>query len=471
MSTTPSIPDAGSDASSCSGPPAAETTPSQRSSNSEDERVASPQLAPSEGAVTVPAVPSHGGGGREGGKAVWQPDSEALDCNDCKRKFSFTRRRHHCRSCGLIFCHACSRGVSKLPGYRYPVRVCTGCKQRLEQYEQEKWSKWEKVVEYDILLFLGEGAFGKVYRVKHKTTGMEHAMKVIEKSKLRTSQARAAMQGEKLLLQTLSHPYIVRLHRSFQTHDKLFLLMDYLPGGDCYYLMTRLRFPEEVVRIHTAQITLALSYLHSLNIVYRDLKPENCVLDRQGFIVLTDFGLAKEYDDEGYKGSQVGTPDYWAPELFRSEKYNFAVDFWALGCLIYELITGKHPFMDDKGVVTRAKVLHEEPNLRHRSVRISPACEDLVRKLLVKIAGERLQTLAGMKAHPWLQGLDWQKIYDRAVPVSQAWRRPVVTIGGFDPAYTSQKPEIRPSTPTSTREETFQDFTWQEDRSAMFIHQ
>eukprot|EP01004_Peranema_trichophorum_P007663 NODE_6438_length_885_cov_57.087927_g5845_i0.p1 GENE.NODE_6438_length_885_cov_57.087927_g5845_i0~~NODE_6438_length_885_cov_57.087927_g5845_i0.p1 ORF type:complete len:253 (-),score=32.81 NODE_6438_length_885_cov_57.087927_g5845_i0:126-827(-) len=221
--------------------------------------------------------------------------------------------------------------------------------------------------------------------------------------------------------------------------------------------MTRARFPEDVVRLHSSQIALALDYIHQQNIVYRDLKPENCVLDSRGNMVLTDFGLAKEIDEGGYRGTQVGTPDYWAPEMFRGLKYGKAVDFWALGCLIYELITGKHPFLDEKGVVPQYKVLEEEPNLRHKSIRISEACDQLVRLLLTKSADDRLQTLTGMKQLAWYSSIDWEAVYRREVPIPGNWKPP--TGDAFDPCFTSQAPVIKPSTSPG---ENYAGFTWQE---------
>eukprot|EP00667_Euglena_gracilis_P008147 EG_transcript_8246 len=377
----------------------------------------------------------------------WQPDAEAVVCNGCHRAFKFHRRRHHCRKCGLVFCHPCSRHTALIPKwFKELVRVCGQCKVDVEKEEQEKLAKWDRVAEYEILVFLGEGAFGKVYKVKHKETGEISAMKVVEKSKLKTMQAKSAMSEEKLLLQTLDHPYVVRLRKSFQTHDKLFMIMDFLSGGDCYYLMTQSKFPEAVVRIHAAQIALALAYCHGKSIVYRDLKPENCVLDSQGNMILTDFGLAKETDGEECRPAQVGTPDYWAPEMYRGQPYGKAVDYWALGCLIYELITGRHPFLDARGTVSAQKVMEEEPNLRHKVTRISPQLDNLLRRLLEKNPERRLQSLEEMKAHPWFAGIDWDLILQKEkVEMPGGWRPP--TASGFDPDFTRQQPIINPSTP------------------------
>jgi len=380
----------------------------------------------------------------------WQPDADALTCNGCHRAFKFHRRRHHCRRCGLVFCHPCSRHTALIPKWfkDVAVRVCSQCKVSLEIEEQEKLAKWDRVAEYEILVFLGEGAFGKVYKVKHRESGEIYAMKVVEKRKLKTNQAKSAMSEEKLLLQSLDHPYIVKLRKSFQTHDKLFMIMDFLAGGDCYYLMTQAKFPEAVVRIHAAQVALALAYVHAKTIVYRDLKPENCVLDARGNLVLTDFGLAKEMEGEGdsCRPAQVGTPDYWAPEMYRGQAYGKAVDYWALGCLIYELITGRHPFLDSRGTVSAHKVLEEEPNLRHKVTKISPPLEDLLRKLLEKDPEKRLQTPEAMRAHPWFAGLDWDLILRKEdVVMPGGWRPP--TANGFDPDFTRQQPVINPSSP------------------------
>jgi serine/threonine protein kinase len=343
--------------------------------------------------------------------------------------------------------------------FKDPVRVCNTCKVNLELEEKEKWAKWDKVAEYDILVFLGEGAFGKVYKVQQKSSGEIYAMKVVEKRKLKTTQAKTAMSEEKLLLQTLDHPYIVRLRASFQTPDKLFMIMDFLSGGDCYYLMTQNKFPEAVVRIHAAQVALALDYCHGKGIVYRDLKPENCVLDARSNMVLTDFGLAKETSGEACRATQVGTPDYWAPEMYRGLPYGKAVDYWALGCLIYELITGRHPFLDSRGAVSSHKVMEEEPYLRHKVIKISSELDHLLRCMLQKDPEKRLQTLDAMKTHPWFNGLDWDWVLDKEkVQLPGGWRSPATEC--FDPDFTRQSPVIRPSTPTTG--ENYIGFTYNE---------
>ena len=196
--------------------------------------------------------------------------------------------------------------------------------------------------DFDLLTVVGKGSFGKVMQVRKKDSKEIYAMKCMSKELILREGLVEHMKAEKNILGAINHPYIVKLHFAFQTKESLFLILDFLSGGELFYHLSQVgTFPESRAKFYTAQIGLSLGHLHSLNIIYRDLKPENCVLDRKGNCCITDFGLAKP----GINGKEeattfCGTPEYLAPEFLKGGGHGRAVDWWSLGILLYEMITG-----------------------------------------------------------------------------------------------------------------------------------
>ena len=264
----------------------------------------------------------------------WVPDHLAPQCTDCQGQFHFFYRRHHCRMCGRVFCWRCSRPRIKIPEMKYDskVRVCYHC---CESRLQKKASKWQHVLsEFDIMDMVGEGGMGKVYKVMRKKTSTVLAMKVVEKRSIRCEYSAMAVAVEKFVLSKVKHPFIIQLHESFQTNDKLFFVMDFMSRGDLFHLMHTVSIPEAVVRLFAAEIGMALNYLHECGWIYRDLKPENCLLADDGHVVLMDMGLALKTDKESSRNDTahpLGTPEYWSPELIRGVGYTVALDYWQLG--------------------------------------------------------------------------------------------------------------------------------------------
>ena len=180
-----------------------------------------------------------------------------------------------------------------------------------------------------------------MFLVRDKSSGVLYAMKVLRKGYIiEKNQIEHTKTERSVLGRAVRHPYIVGLNMAFQTPDNLFLVLDYCPGGELFFHLGKVgRFPEERARFYAAQIILALEYVHKLDVIYRDLKPENVLLDQNGNVRLTDFGLSKEgvSDHSSGANSFCGTPEYIAPEVLRREGHGRAVDWWSLGALLYEV--------------------------------------------------------------------------------------------------------------------------------------
>lgn len=212
--------------------------------------------------------------------------------------------------------------------------------------------------DFELLKVIGMGAFGKVLQVRNKKTQKVHAMKVISKRLLKKKPTYIAnMQAESEIMTKVNHPFIVTMHCSFQTREKLFIVMEFLAGGELFLRLGREGiFLESTAKFYIAEIVLALEYLHSKGILHRDLKPENILLGSDGHLCLTDFGLAKDFgwdkglqDEDGRTLTVCGTQEYMAPEMVARKGYTKAADWWSLGCIAYEMLAGNPPFESKKG--------------------------------------------------------------------------------------------------------------------------
>uniref|UniRef100_H2ZD54 Ribosomal protein S6 kinase n=1 Tax=Ciona savignyi TaxID=51511 RepID=H2ZD54_CIOSA len=253
---------------------------------------------------------------------------------------------------------------------------------------------------FELLKVLGTGAYGKVFLVRKACghdMGKLYAMKVLKKASIVTKQKTTehTMTERQVLEAVRQSPFLVTLHYAFQTNSRLHLILDYVNGGEMFtHLNIREKFTEAEVQLFSAEILLALEHLHKLGIVYRDIKLENILLDSDGHVVLTDFGLSKEFINEGDRAySFCGTIEYMAPEVIKSNGagHDFAVDFWSLGVLMYELMTGASPFTvegekNSQSEVSR-RILYKHPPVPKK---LSPPALDIILKLLDKNPQTRL---------------------------------------------------------------------------------
>ncbi|XP_015987818.1 ribosomal protein S6 kinase beta-2 isoform X3 [Rousettus aegyptiacus] len=246
---------------------------------------------------------------------------------------------------------------------------------------------------FELLRVLGKGGYGKVFQVRKvqgSNLGKIYAMKVLRKAKIvRNAKDTAHTRAERNILESVKHPFIVELAYAFQTGGKLYLILECLSGGELFTHLEREGiFLEDTACFYLAEITLALGHLHSQGIIYRDLKPENIMLNSQGHIKLTDFGLCKESIHEGaVTHTFCGTIEYMAPEILVRSGHNRAVDWWSLGALMYDMLTGSPPFTAENRKKTMDKIIKGKLVLPPY---LTPDARDLVKKFLKRNPSQRI---------------------------------------------------------------------------------
>jgi len=257
---------------------------------------------------------------------------------------------------------------------------------------------------------LGTGSFGRVHIARHYDSKTVVAIKMLSKSQILRTKQVLHIKAEKDILMMVNFPFIVNLLGCSQDNDCLYYVLEYIVGGEFFtHLRSSGRFPEETSRFYASEILLSFEYLHSMDVIYRDLKPENLLLEKSGHVKITDFGFAKKIEHRTY--TLCGTPDYLAPEIILNKGHGKPVDWWAMGVLIYEMLAGYPPFYDDEPWGTYQKILDgriEFPSHFTRSSR------DVVKKLLQADLTKRYGNLKGgardVKMHPWFSGIEWQAV-------------------------------------------------------------
>ncbi|XP_041358653.1 serine/threonine-protein kinase Sgk1-like isoform X2 [Gigantopelta aegis] len=272
--------------------------------------------------------------------------------------------------------------------------------------------------DFEFLKVIGKGSFGKVLLAKHRTEGEVYAIKVLQKQAImKRNEAKHIMAERNVLLKNVKHPFLVGLHYSFQTADKLYFVLDYVNGGELFFHLQRERyFPEQRAKFYAAEMASAIGYLHSLNIIYRDLKPENILLDSQGHVVLTDFGLCKEgIEGMGTTSTFCGTPEYLAPEVLRKQPYDKTVDWWCLGAVLYEMMYGLPPFYSRDTAEMYDNILFKPLRLR---TNVSYFARQILEGLLQKEKDSRLgakKDFQEIKGHDFFESISWDDLYARKI--------------------------------------------------------
>ncbi|KAM9234163.1 ribosomal protein S6 kinase alpha-2 isoform 4-T4 [Dugong dugon] len=309
--------------------------------------------------------------------------------------------------------------------------------------------------QFELLKVLGQGSYGKVFlvrKVKGPDAGHLYAMKVLKKATLKVRD-RVRSQMERDILAEVNHPFIVKLHYAFQTEGKLYLILDFLRGGDLFTRLSKeVMFTEEDVKFYLAELALALDHLHGLGIIYRDLKPENVLLDEEGHIKITDFGLSKEAIDHDKRAySFCGTIEYMAPEVVNRRGHTQSADWWSFGVLMFEMLTGSLPFQGKDRKETMALILKAKLGMpQFLSLEAQSLLRALFKRNPCNRLGAGLDGVEEIKRHPFFMTVDWNKLYRKEIkpPFKPAVGRPEDTFH-FDPEFTSRTPTDSPGVPPS----------------------
>jgi serine/threonine protein kinase len=292
--------------------------------------------------------------------------------------------------------------------------------------------------DFELGVTLGTGSFGRVRFCTHRQTGSFWAIKMLKKAEVIRLQQVEHMISEKNILSQLDHPFIVRLSGTFQDVKYLYMCLEYIVGGEFFTHLRKVgRFDSHASRFYGAQILLVFQYMHESDFIYRDLKPENLLLDKLGYIKITDFGFAKKVAFKTY--TLCGTPEYIAPEVLLNKGHGKGVDWWTLGILLYEMMAGQPPFVDDDPMGIYQQILAGKVSFpRH----FEKEAKSLVKKLLVADLTKRYGCMKGgaddLRKHKWFVSpknqFDWEALIQRQLPVPV---KPVVAsdedTSNFDP--------------------------------------
>jgi serine/threonine protein kinase len=294
---------------------------------------------------------------------------------------------------------------------------------------------------FEVVKMIGKGGFSRVLEVRKKDSGELFAMKSMNKAFLKREHKIPQVLTERQVMARLNHPFIVQLKWAFQSvrvsqDHELHLVMDFCPGGELFFHLHNLgRFSEDQAKFYFGEIVLGLEHLHNNNIIYRDIKPENILLDIDGHVKLTDFGLAKEHlNSSAISYSFCGSPEYMSPEMLRRQGHGRPVDFYSLGALLFEMLTGLPPFYSRNKTKMYGRIQQEPlvvPNF------VSDRARSLLHGLLEKDPTRRIGAQRGLtevREHPWCAKIKWDKLLRRKILPPF---RPNLKLSNFDPEYTS----------------------------------
>jgi len=266
--------------------------------------------------------------------------------------------------------------------------------------------------DFKTIKVIGKGSFGKVYLVKNIKNEKIYAMKVLEKQYVIDKNQVSHTKTERLALEKLKHPFIVKLNYAFQDIKNLYFITEFLQGGELFFHLSKnLGYKEKAVKFYMSQVLLALEFMHNNNYIYRDLKPENIMIDKEGNIKLTDFGLSKIMKPNETTFTLCGTAEYLAPEIIFGQGYDKTCDWFSFGVVIFEMFCGYHPF--------RSKNKKIDPTIYLRKTyipdKVGKDAKDLIEKLFVSNPKKRLgyNSSDEVKNHPFFKGIDFDKVLNK----------------------------------------------------------
>jgi len=286
---------------------------------------------------------------------------------------------------------------------------------------------------------IGKGSYAKVLLVKKKDNNELYAMKILKKENVEKRKQEKHIRTERDVLINIDHPFVIKFFYSFQNDRKLFFALEYCPGGELFNLLQKKkRFSEDQARFYSAQMILALEHLHEKDIIYRDLKPENVLIDKQGYVRITDFGLSRMHvKDHNEAKSICGTPEYLAPEIIMKLGYGKPVDWWTLGSIIYEMLVGIPPFYTSNRQELFERIKFAAPKYPPH---LSKRAKDLLELLLKKDPAKRLGFNGDaqvIKNHPWFEGVNWKALFLKQYEAPFVPKiNNEVDLSNFDPEFT-----------------------------------
>lgn len=318
--------------------------------------------------------------------------------------------------------------------------------------------------DFDILKLVGQGAFGKVFQVRKKDSGGIYAMKVMKKDRIIEKDQAEYTKAERDILTAVTHPFVVSLRYSFQTTSKLYLILDFINGGHLFFQLYQMgTFGSELTKFYISEIVLAIGHLHGLSIMHRDLKPENILLDGDGHVKITDFGLAKKIVEDKRANSLAGSIDYMAPEILNAKGHGKTADWWSVGVLMFEMLSGTLPFKGKNKQAVQKAICSEKVKVPNYFL---PDAVGLIKGLLAKDPTMRIghgsTGTADVKGHKYFKGVDWAKIEAKAVnPPFKPNVNGRDCTANFDARWTDVDPvDSVAATPVSGEQEKFMGFTY-----------
>lgn len=353
---------------------------------------------------------------------------------------------------------------------------------------------------FELVASVGRGSFGQVFLVRRVDDNRFFAMKVLKKRAIIDRKQLLHLRAEHTILQAIRHPYTVRLYHSFQTRTRLFLIMDFAIGGEMFHQLKKVgHFPESLAVFYLAEIVSAFEHLHGYDVVFRDTKPENILLDAHGHVMLADFGLAKcgvSADSTNSSGMSTttfcGTPDYLSTEVVAGVPHGKAVDVWSIGALLFEMLVGQAPFSFGSGGQSNRAELYRR--ILRGVIAFPPIVSDEARSFIMWCMQRRPKDrplASELRGHPLFakNGIDWERLAQRKLPpphrmkiddacvravegrlvqghVDNIYRYvlPDSLVAHFDPRFTREPPTLAPSTPqdavTAEEDACFREFCW-----------
>ncbi|CAF2744921.1 unnamed protein product [Rotaria sp. Silwood2] len=378
------------------------------------------------------------------GSLLWGAWNQGMQCTDCKLNVHKRCTRNVANDCGLdkrkfasiLADLGINTGPQKMEKPNLPSEVDTSSANQPgatsikhatpppSSFDDNsiKQKHHNLIDEFNFLKILGKGSFGKVMLGEHRLTGEIFAIKVLNKDAIiQNDDVECTMTERRILALSARHPFLTGLYCSFQTKERLLLIMEYVNGGDLMFQIQRSRkFDEVRARFYASEVTLALMFLHRHGVIYRDLKLDNILLDAEGHCKIADFGMCKEGIFDGKLTSTFcGTPDYIAPEILQELDYSFSVDWWALGVLMYEMMAGQPPFEADDEDSLFESILRDEVLY---PVWLSKEAVHILKSFMTKNPAKRLGCVAAqggedaIKRHAFFAGkIDWEALERRQV--------------------------------------------------------